>query len=93
MAEKLDGVPHYFGWFYFRTEPWQWPPGTIRGYYAPLGTSIGLTDANGDGGDDRVLGTIRIPSYAAALSVIPNFVTANSETLDVGLLAERVERA
>jgi hypothetical protein len=42
---KLDWVPHYFGWFYFRTEPWQWPPGTIRGYYAPLGTSIGLTDA------------------------------------------------
>ena len=42
---KLDWVPHYFGWVYFRTEPWQWPPGTIRGYYAPLGTSIGLTDA------------------------------------------------
>lgn len=42
---KLDWVPHYFGWFYFRTEPWQWPPGTIHGYYAPLGTSIGLTDA------------------------------------------------
>lgn len=49
--------------------------------------SIGITDANGDGGDDRILGTIRIPSYAAALSVIPNFVTAQSETLDVGLLA------
>ena len=42
---KLDWVPHYFGWFYFRTEPWQWPPGTIHGYYAPLGTSIGLTDS------------------------------------------------
>jgi hypothetical protein len=42
---KSDWVPHYFGWFYFRSEPWQWPPGTIRGYYAPLGSSIGLTDA------------------------------------------------
>ncbi len=42
---KGDWVEHYFGWFYFRSEPWQWPPGTIRGYYAPLGTSIGLTDA------------------------------------------------
>jgi hypothetical protein len=42
---KLDWVPHYFGWSYFRNEPWQWPPGTIRGYYAPLGSSIGLTDA------------------------------------------------
>ncbi len=42
---KLDWVPHYFGWHYFRIEPWHWPPGTITGYYAPLGTSIGLTDA------------------------------------------------
>jgi hypothetical protein len=49
--------------------------------------SIGMTDTNGDGDDDRVIGTIRIPSYAASLSVIPNFVTASAETLDVGLLA------
>jgi hypothetical protein len=42
---KLDWVPHYFGWHYFRTEPWHWPPGRITGYYAPLGSSIGLTDA------------------------------------------------
>ncbi len=49
--------------------------------------SIGLTDADGDGGDDRLLGTIRIPSYAAALSVVPGFVAASGETLDLGLLA------
>ncbi|HUU34236.1 MAG TPA: DUF6311 domain-containing protein, partial [Vicinamibacterales bacterium] len=42
---KGDWVPHHFGWHYFRTEPWQWPPGTIHGYYAPLGTSVGLTDS------------------------------------------------
>ncbi len=42
---KGDWVPHYFGWHYFRSEPWQWPPGAVRGYYAPLGTSIGLTDS------------------------------------------------
>lgn len=42
---KGDWVPHYFGWHFFRVEPWQWPPGTIHGYYAPLGTSIGLTDS------------------------------------------------
>ena len=42
---KGDWVPHHFGWAYFRAEPWHWPPGTIRGYYAPLGTSIGLTDS------------------------------------------------
>ena len=42
---KGDWVPHYFGWHYFRIEPWHWPPGTMHGYYAPLGTSIGLTDS------------------------------------------------
>ncbi len=42
---KGDWVPHYFGWHYFRAEPWHWPPGTIHGYYAPLGSSIGLTDS------------------------------------------------
>ncbi|MCC6987708.1 MAG: hypothetical protein IT181_01835, partial [Acidobacteria bacterium] len=42
---KGDWVPHYFGWHYFRVEPWHWPPGAVHGYYAPLGTSIGLTDS------------------------------------------------
>ena len=42
---KGDWVPHYFGWHFFRTEPWHWPPGSIHGYYAPLGTSVGLTDS------------------------------------------------
>ncbi|MGH7680753.1 MAG: hypothetical protein ACRENN_02055, partial [Candidatus Eiseniibacteriota bacterium] len=49
--------------------------------------SIGPIDADGDGVDDRVLGTIRIPAYAAALAVIPGFVSAAGETLDVGLVA------
>lgn len=49
--------------------------------------SIGLLDSDGNGVDDRVLGTVRIPAYAAALAVIPEFVTAAGETLDVGLLA------
>ena len=42
---KGDWVPHYFGWHYFRIEPWHWPPGAVHGYYAPLGSSIGLTDS------------------------------------------------
>lgn len=49
--------------------------------------SIGMIDGNGDGGDDRVVGTIRIPSYAAALSILPGFVTTSGDTLDLGLLA------
>ena len=42
---KGDWVPHHFGWHFFRIEPWRWPPGSIHSYYAPLGTSIGLTDS------------------------------------------------
>ncbi|MGE4085412.1 MAG: DUF6311 domain-containing protein, partial [Vicinamibacterales bacterium] len=42
---KGDWVPHHFGWHFFRVEPWHWPPGTVQSYYAPLGTSIGLTDS------------------------------------------------
>ncbi|HKW51144.1 MAG TPA: FlgD immunoglobulin-like domain containing protein, partial [Candidatus Eisenbacteria bacterium] len=49
--------------------------------------SIGLVDTNGDGVDDRLLGTIRIPAYAAALAVIPGFVAASGDTFDLGLLA------
>jgi flagellar hook capping protein FlgD len=49
--------------------------------------SIGMVDTNGDGVDDRLLGTIRIPAYAAALAVIPSFVSAAGDTLDLGLLA------
>jgi len=68
---------------------WLTPTGLegVRVVRAASTDSIGPTDTNGDGGDDRVVGTIRIPSYAASLSVIPNFVTAHAETLDVGLLA------
>jgi hypothetical protein len=42
---KFDWATHYFGWKYFRYEPWQWPPGTVHGYNAPIGTAIGLTDS------------------------------------------------
>jgi hypothetical protein len=44
-AMKLDFQYHFLGWHFFRAEPWQWPPGIIRGYYAPAGTSIGFTDS------------------------------------------------
>ena len=42
---KFDWATHYFGWKYFRFEPWQWPPGTVHGYNAPIGTAVGLTDS------------------------------------------------
>ncbi|HEU4940160.1 MAG TPA: hypothetical protein VFT97_00940, partial [Candidatus Eisenbacteria bacterium] len=49
--------------------------------------SIGPVDAAGDGSDDRWVGTIRIPSYAASIAVVPRFVRGPGDTLDVGLCA------
>ena len=42
---RYDWPIHFFGWHFFRGERWQWPPGLIQSYYAPLGTSIGFTDS------------------------------------------------
>lgn len=43
---KLDWRIHFLGWHFFRSEPWQWPPGRIVGYYhAPDGTAIAFTDS------------------------------------------------
>jgi len=42
---RYDWPIHFFGWHFFRHEPWHWPPGIITSYYAPLGTSIGFTDS------------------------------------------------
>jgi len=68
---------------------WLVPSGTsgVRALAAGSTDSIGSIDVNGNGSDDRWLGTIRIPAYAAALDVIPAFVAASGDTLDVGLLA------
>jgi hypothetical protein len=42
---RFDWATHYFGWKFFRNEPWHWPPATVHGYNAPIGTAIGLTDS------------------------------------------------
>jgi Family of unknown function (DUF6311) len=70
---KGDWVPHYFGWHYFRVEPWHWPPGVIEGYHAPLGTSVGLTDS--------------IPLLAYALKPIAAWLPMPFQYLGLWLLA------
>ena len=40
-----DWTTNYLGWAFFRNEPWSFPPGIIRNYFAPMGTSISLTDS------------------------------------------------
>jgi hypothetical protein len=42
---KLDWQYHFLGWHFFRGEPWHFPPGLIKTYYAPIGTTIGFTDS------------------------------------------------
>jgi hypothetical protein len=42
---QLDWQYHFLGWHFFRGEPWQFPPGLIATYYAPIGTAIGYTDS------------------------------------------------
>ena len=42
---KLDWQHHFIAWHFFRDEPWQYPPGLISTYYAPIGTAIGFTDS------------------------------------------------
>jgi len=49
--------------------------------------SIGAVDSDGDGVEDRWIGNIHIPAFAAAIDVIPGFVSPFGDTLDVGLLA------
>ena len=36
---------HFFGWHFFRHEPWHLPPGTLTTYLEPIGTSVGYTDS------------------------------------------------
>jgi hypothetical protein len=48
---------------------------------------IGPVDTDGNGADDRLVGQVRIPSFAASIAVIPGFVGPSGDTLDLGLLA------
>lgn len=42
---KLDWRINFLGWHLFRNDPWRIPPGTIDGYLAGEGTTIGFTDS------------------------------------------------
>jgi hypothetical protein len=42
---QLDWQYHFLGWHFFRDAPWQFPPGLMKSYNAPLGTAIGFTDS------------------------------------------------
>jgi hypothetical protein len=42
---RHDTQTYVLAFHHFRREPWQWPPGAVRGVGHPVGTSIGNADA------------------------------------------------
>jgi hypothetical protein len=50
-------------------------------------SQVGKLDRDANGLDDRLVGNIRIPAYAAAVTLVPGFVNGAQEVLDLGLLA------
>ncbi len=48
---------------------------------------FGPVDTDGNGSDDRLVGQVRIPSFAASIAVVPGFIGNSGDTLDLGLLA------
>lgn len=69
---------------------WLLPAGLDGVRVLTAGTSlarIGAVDTDGNGTDDRLVGQVRIPSYAASVAVVPGFVGPAGDTLDLGLLA------
>lgn len=40
-----DAAMHHLGWEVFRSSPWQWPPGGMDAYLAPVGSTIAMTDS------------------------------------------------
>ena len=45
MTAMHDWGTHYLGWYFYRTEPWHFPIGSVHNYYYPLGTNVGFTDS------------------------------------------------
>jgi hypothetical protein len=69
---------------------WLLPSGLDGVRVLSAGSSLarfGPVDTDGNGADDRMVGQIRIPSFAASIAVVPGFVGPAGDTLDLGLLA------
>lgn len=68
-----DPAQHYLGWYFFRNEGWQWPPGRIAGFGLPLGGSVAFTDA--------------IPLLALALKPFSAWLPENFQYFGIWMLA------
>lgn len=45
LEARHDWGQHYLGWAFFRNDDWTFPLGTVKSWYFPMGTNIGLTDS------------------------------------------------
>ena len=45
MTAMHDWGTHYLGWYFYKTEPWHFPLGSVHNYFAPIGTNVGFTDS------------------------------------------------
>jgi hypothetical protein len=45
LLTREDAAQHYLGWLFYRGASWDYPPGYIPDYLAPIGTSVALMDS------------------------------------------------
>lgn len=45
LNARHDWGQHYLGWAFFRNDDWTYPLGSIKSWYYPMGTNVGLTDS------------------------------------------------
>jgi hypothetical protein len=69
----IDPSANFMGWHMFRAEPWGVPPGVLRAYGYPVGSSVGLTDA--------------LPIVAIPLKLVSSLLPAHFQYLGIWWLS------
>ncbi len=72
LLHDCDPGMNFIGWHFFRSEPWTLPPGAIHRYFAPIGTSIALTDS--------------IPLMAFLFKTISDWLPSNFQYIGLWIL-------
>src|SRR5215203_7259633 len=45
MTAMHDWGTHYLGFYFYKSEPWNFPLGAVDNYFYPIGTNVGFTDS------------------------------------------------
>ena len=67
LEARHDWGQHYLGWAFFRNDDWTFPLGTVKSWYYPMGTNVGLTDS--------------LPLFALIFKVFNSFLGAEFQYL------------